>query len=199
MTPIYPGNQKCVCLASLQYLFHCGGHGARLPALSQVSSYKRSGWWERSWWQGRSHMGASFMWGCCLCVGGSLGGCVESCGLRYLLLLGIKPFSVRFRSSRPASGPICHLECIYHGRPPPLVKARLCGVSFSHSKWLLIKNESPLPQASMSLYTERQKHRFMQCSACAGVFPGRRLSVLWALITCFTFHAFSELSTQAPW
>ena len=35
--------KKCVCLASLQYLFHCGVVWNETYHLSQVSSYMRSG------------------------------------------------------------------------------------------------------------------------------------------------------------
>lgn len=82
--------------------------------------------------------------------------------LRYLLLLGIKPFSNSLPILTANQWPSLPSYSVSTTRKTsPLVKARLCGVSFSHSKWLLIKNESPLPQASMSLYTERQKHCHM--------------------------------------
>lgn len=89
-------------------------------------------------------------------------GCIGVCDLRYLLLLGIKPFSNSFPILTANQWPSLPSYSVSTTRKTsPLVKARLCGVSFSHSKWLLIKNESPLPQASISLYTERQKHRCM--------------------------------------
>lgn len=79
-------------------------------------------------------------------------GCIGVCDLRYLLLLGIKPFSNSFPILTANQWPSLPSYRVSTTRKTsPLVKARLCGVSFSHSKWLLIKNESPLPQASMSL------------------------------------------------
>ena len=102
-----------------------------------------------SFWRG---VGLWFIFG-----GNVKEGRVGACDLRYLLLLGIKPFSSSFPILTASQWPSLPSYRVSTTRKTsPLVKARLCGVSFSHSKWLLIKNESPLPQASMSLYTERQ-------------------------------------------
>lgn len=125
--------------------------------------------------------GASFGRGrCCLLVGGRLKGVAWVYAVsRYLLLLGIKPFSNSFPILTASQWPSFPSYSVSTTRKTsPLVKARLCGVSFSHSKWLLIKNESPLPQASMSLYTERQKHHCMWYSAWPEVFSGRVISSL---------------------
>lgn len=74
----------------------------------------------------------------------------------YLLLFGMRPFSSSFpilTASQFPSLPSYRVSTTL--KISPLVKAKLCGDSFSHSKWLLMKNESPLPQAMMSLYTKK--------------------------------------------
>lgn len=73
----------------------------------------------------------------------------------YLLLFGMRPFSSSFpilTASQFPSLPSYSVSTTL--KISPLVNAKLCGDSFSHSKWLLMKNESPLPQAMMSLQTE---------------------------------------------
>lgn len=72
--------------------------------------------------------------------------------LTYRLLFGIRPFSNSLSiltASQWPSFPSYRVSTTLN--TSPLVNAKLCGVSFSHSKWVLMKKESPLPQAIMSL------------------------------------------------
>lgn len=130
---------------------------------------------------------------------GQLKGVIQECVVCYLLLLGIKPFSNSFPILTASQWPSLPSYSVSTTRKTsPLVKARLCGVSFSHSKWLLIKNESPLPQARMSLYTKRQKHHCTLHSAWPELFSGRVISSSESLITLCTFSSNRELSALAP-